>query len=520
MTPVVLLLALAPLFWLSVVEFASRAPKRTWGAGLGALMAIGFLAGALAQLQELLVQRPSPHVMLAVAAFALLVGHAYALRGATFTGIVTGGFWVAGLAARLGGERWEEAYDVPERVLLVGLGAFIVGIALARQMPARVGPMWRVTGLIVALVTLLMLSFGVERPVTGLGPGAWQAATLVVAVAAMAAGAQGGWRETVYAGAAALLVLAVTKVGEWFGGELPDRWFAGLVGLVMLLVLLVTLRLRQGAGREAPAAGAERAPDDRRWLPAALVAVGAIVVVLVGSWWNRSGERREMVLTEREAELVEGEDGKGLVLVVNEPAPEAGNRVTVAKLAALGADSAGTLVPVELGGGGVRGYVVLELGGTVWRRHVEGVIREYVAVVVSPDTIPERQDSMLADFRRTQEERVSRLVVADAGTDGAALARDYPDGARHLILPAEFAIERRLRRGAGFVVDTAGEPVPALRIHGVRLPLGGPALRGVRAAAGVPVRYTARVATGRRFEPWVEGMEVLEARAPDSLRLH
>lgn len=250
MTPVVLLLALSPLFWLSLVEFASRAPKRTWGAGLSALMAIGFLAGALVQLQELLVQRPSPHVMLAVAAFALLTGHAYALRGATLVGIATGGYWLAGLAARLTGGHWEEGYDIPERVIAVGIVVFAVGASFAGQLPPRLAPLWRVTGLIAVLVTCLMLSFGLERAESGVGAGTWRGVTLVASLGAMLTGARGGWRDTVYAGAAALLVLAVALVGHWFGEDLPPRWFATLVGLVMLLVLLLTLRLRPARRRE------------------------------------------------------------------------------------------------------------------------------------------------------------------------------------------------------------------------------------------------------------------------------
>jgi hypothetical protein len=256
-----------------------------------------------------------------------------------------------------------------------------------------------------------------------------------------------------------------------------------------------------------------------RWLPAALVALGAMTLVLLASWWNRSGARRDTVLTERETELVQGEDGRGIVLVFNDPPAEAGNRITLAKLAALGADTARGTMPVPLGGG-VRGFVVFELGGLVWRRNAEVAIREYVAAVVAPDTIPERQDSLLVDFRRTQEELVTRLVLADAGIDGDALAREYDDPSKYLILPADLAIERRLRMGPGFTVDTTGEPVPALRIHGLRMPIGGAALRTLRRTVGEPVRYRVTVSTGRRFEPWITAIEVLEARAPDSMRVH
>ncbi|HEX5634405.1 MAG TPA: DUF4824 family protein, partial [Gemmatimonadales bacterium] len=185
-----------------------------------------------------------------------------------------------------------------------------------------------------------------------------------------------------------------------------------------------------------------------RWLPAAAVALAAMTLVLLASWWNRSGGRRDIVLTERETELVQGQDGRGIVLVFNEPPAEAGNRITVAKLAALGADTTGSTMSVALGGG-LHGYAVFELGGLVWRRNAELAIREYVAAVVAPDTVPERQDSLLNDFRRTQEERVTRLVLADAGIDAEALAREYDDPAKYLILPADLAIQRRFRAGPG-----------------------------------------------------------------------
>ena len=68
--------------------------------------------------------------------------------------------------------------------------------------------------------------------------------------AASPAGVRRGWRETLFAGAGAFVLLALIKSVDWFWDWMPRYLYFLLLGLIALLVVLVLRRLRL-AGRLA-----------------------------------------------------------------------------------------------------------------------------------------------------------------------------------------------------------------------------------------------------------------------------
>lgn len=109
----------------------------------------------------------------------------------------------------------------------------------------------------------------------------------------------------------------------------------------------------------------------------------------------------------------------------------------------------------------------------------------------------------------TQERESSRLFVVDAGLDASALRAAYPDRTRYAIVGGRVRPGRpeakKPRERAGWVdsVDVAAIHVPqALRSR-------VPDIESDKAARG---GFVARVAFGRRLEPWIAAIETTAPR--------
>ena len=111
----------------------------------------------------------------------------------------------------------------------------------------------------------------------------------------------------------------------------------------------------------------------------------------------------------------------------------------------------------------------------------------------------------------------SRLVAIDAGTDPVELRRRYPDRSRYVIVPAVIGV-----RGGSPLDAGAGEGAPVRR-HGVILRLLSRRIHVPRSFHGAlapaleshptpeePQRYRVTLAFGRRFEPWIQAVEMVE----------
>jgi hypothetical protein len=228
-----------------------------------------------------------------------------------------------------------------------------------------------------------------------------------------------------------------------------------------------------------------------RFILPAVLPLLVTAATLAGSAWNRSSGRGPTVLTDRELPLRNAsDDNSGLSLSIEYPHALGGEQrwLTGDKLAALGFDTsvdpgspdADAHYRRELGR---LVYVALEHDGPAWRARAIEVERNI------------RQWSRDEDVRK-QVEASSRLVPVDADLDPAVLEGRYPNARTHLITRAVMRVYRyseanqraRLTGALQLLPDTLYVP-SQIAEH----------LRGRS--------YRVRVRYGRRYEPWIEGVE-------------
>jgi hypothetical protein len=230
----------------------------------------------------------------------------------------------------------------------------------------------------------------------------------------------------------------------------------------------------------------------RRILAAVVLPLLVTAVTVAGVAWNRSGGRDPIVLSGRELPLrVPSDENTGRSLWIRHEGTWWGGEpwLNPAKLASLGFDTA--LDPASPDAAAHYGralrrtvFVALELDGPAWQawaRAFEQNRRRW-----TPD----------ADTRGTVDYS-SRLVPVDAERDPGTLEARYPDPSTHLITRAIVRL----------VIETpeGGRP----RLTGVIEQLAPSALHVPRhLAEGLRSGlYRVRVRYGRRYEPWILGVE-------------
>lgn len=152
--------------------------------------------------------------------------------------------------------------------------------------------------------------------------------------------------------------------------------------------------------------------------------------------------------------------------------------------------------------------LVLEFDGPAYRaallsarRHHEAVLRQ-LATHSAAEATDRRQN---ADRQlREMETASTRLYVVDAGLDENALRARYPDRSRYALVHGRIAApagtaEAARRRGEVHAVDVGPIHVPPPLRQRLAVHLA-------RAEAGGELQFSAPVAFGRRFEPWLDSL--------------
>lgn len=267
-----------------------------------------------------------------------------------------------------------------------------------------------------------------------------------------------------------------------------------------------------------------------------LIALGLVVVVnalvLLGSAYNRSGEpEATLILTERELDQRwsrNAEENSGVSLSIN------WNRYADQKvwfdgekLQAVGFDVkeltrekrdwhySKRLLPKK-------GFVVLELGGAPWEAWLVEERAELVKLKARLPNDDEDEKHRVRQVARQQEKMQSnsRLFPIDAGADPTVLRQRYPDRSRYAIVLAEvkvrFSNENDERNVYGSIVSLLSS-----KLH---VPVAmQPALLDLPQRKRwsqydttlelreLQPRYSVTVNWGKRFEPWIESIELTEA---------
>lgn len=278
----------------------------------------------------------------------------------------------------------------------------------------------------------------------------------------------------------------------------------------------------------------------RTGLIAAVVLVIAVNgIVLAGVGFNRSGPPDSSIeLTEREARLVGWNDENSAVtmrLAWNRHPYDEDERswFDAARLTAVGFDCRKPLdaPDAELHYAKMlprKAHVVLEYEGRAWTDKLERDQRELARLKAELSAGKVTAKAVEDAARRAAREResASRLLAVDAGSDPVALRGRYPDRSRFMIVPAQVRLHyigpargAKQRRLGGSIerimVDTLEVPLHlrqglvALRREGTRNVGDSYPPGGSYEKPNIP-RYRIRVNGGRRYEPWVSDIRMME----------
>jgi hypothetical protein len=230
----------------------------------------------------------------------------------------------------------------------------------------------------------------------------------------------------------------------------------------------------------------------RLLLLAVLLPLGVTGGTLATVSWNRSGGRDAIVLSDRELALRSPSDeNSGRSMWIRHQGGWWGGEawLTPAKLASLGFDTTVDAASPDAEAHYRRAlrrdvFVALELDGPAWHAWV----RTYEENM--PQWSPE------GEMKRTFEEG-SRLVPVDAALEAATLAAKYPDAGTHLIARGVVRVMLHTPGGERPRISGVVEALTPDTLH-------MPAHLGKRLGAR-PYRVSVRY--GRRYEPWIVGVE-------------
>lgn len=259
--------------------------------------------------------------------------------------------------------------------------------------------------------------------------------------------------------------------------------------------------------------------------------------VLAGVAYNRSGDPDAMVmLTEREVPLstdpgFRENTGVSLSLNVN-PDDQGESWLDEKKLAGLGFDT-------EQAGANERRwdsrhlpkkvFVVLEYEGPSWELFKKRRMEEIAEI----DARVRRGELKVSVAEKQKEEKsfqlgvASRLFSIDAGLDPETLRQLYPDRGRYIIVPA--LVRMNFRKADGEDRWEAYGRVERIIVDSLHVPRAlqsgllsldnksriWPGYTYYNAKHPAVVSYGARVAFGRRLEPWVQEITLKDAGISD-----
>jgi hypothetical protein len=175
-----------------------------------------------------------------------------------------------------------------------------------------------------------------------------------------------------------------------------------------------------------------------------------------------------------------------------------------------------------------KAFAALEYEGQAWQQYRQ---RQRDEIALLATKVQQGKLEAQSAERQRQEKLfalgvASRLFFVDAGVDAAALRRRYPDRSRYVIVPARLRMYSDWRRRnpgekAEWRLRGRLEQVLVDRLH-VPRDLAGklpsepgksriqPGYTYYNPKAPARVRYQARIAVGRRLEPWIKGIEMLD----------
>lgn len=249
----VFILALAPILATAGMEIAARREKTMYVASILGLVAIACFVLDVSVLASIFNITPSPYGLLLWGGFALILAYTYRLRVLLFIGIVLAAGSVGALFAVLGGVEWTAFGARPEGVVLAGALAIGVSVFEQRRGAAGFASVYRLTGWVMLLFPLLLLS---QNAAFSFLPLPAAAVRRIYDVTAVTAGGLALWSgvsrrglDVANTGTLFLAIFLLLKLFDWLWAWMPRYLFFFLIGMVAIGVLVMLQRLRRRFGR-------------------------------------------------------------------------------------------------------------------------------------------------------------------------------------------------------------------------------------------------------------------------------
>ncbi|NEZ05136.1 DUF2157 domain-containing protein [Wenzhouxiangella sp. XN201] len=247
------LLITAPILAILSADWMARRERTHYLTSLLALVALACFVLNLSMLGQIFNIAPDRTAFLVWSLFALLLAYAWGLKLVLVAALACLAGYVSATLGAWGGMYWLSFGQRPEDFLIAGLLITVPGW-LQRLPRSEFAPVYRVFGLLMAFISVLIMSFWGEGSYLPLAPaiveGSYQVLGFVGSAGVIWLGIRRADGKLFHLGATFFVLFLYTKVFDWWWDWLPKWLFFLVVGLIAIGVLFGLGRLRHSR-REA-----------------------------------------------------------------------------------------------------------------------------------------------------------------------------------------------------------------------------------------------------------------------------
>ena len=246
-TPVqVAILMATPISAVLAAEYAARRERTLYFAALLCLVAIASFIMNLSVLASIFNITPAPGGFLVWGAFALILAYHYRLRLPLVAGLVCLGTYVAAELTVFAGVFWPQFPEGSETLIPAGLLMLAVPLAVKHRQFPEFPAVYRLAGLLVVFLALLMLSLKMGRSYL-LADAAvfYQVTGLVAGALAIWLGIRHRLPAMVNLGATFFVIFLYCRFVAWWWDWMPKYLFFLIIGLISVGLLSLFKRFRR-----------------------------------------------------------------------------------------------------------------------------------------------------------------------------------------------------------------------------------------------------------------------------------
>jgi uncharacterized membrane protein len=248
-TPVqVSIVILIPILALIATEIVSRKEKTYYYTSLLAIVAFASFVMNLNVLGSIFNMAPTATAFLAWGLLGLFLAYGYRLKLQLAAGLISMVIFLAAQILSLSGGSWDAVLDRPETLLAGGIILLTIPSIFRHQGQPGFLSIYRLLGLLLLFLTLLILGNEGQQSFLPLSKGAvqglYQMFGFGAALAAIWIGVRKGYAESLNLGAAFFAIYLFNRLFVWWWDWMPKYLFFLILGGLALALLAVFRRIR------------------------------------------------------------------------------------------------------------------------------------------------------------------------------------------------------------------------------------------------------------------------------------